>query len=188
MTAETAKQILMIFRGNYPGEGWKLEGDRGKLFVVALLDQLGKYPDRFTLRAAQKAIDASPGNIPSIPLMKQIIKQAVNAVPEYKALPGAEMSQAGRQRVADMVKDVKEKWHSKDWHGQTIADVPDDVAAFARRHFHDISDATIVRNSDVFAAGLREGMQIDGYKYYFLLGKLTGGVWPVVKYPYVEKK
>lgn len=187
MTAETAKQILMIFRGNYPGEGWKLEGDRGKLFVVALLDQLGKYPDRFALRAAQKAIDASPGNIPSIPLMKQIIKQAVNAVPEYRALPGAEMSQAGRQRVVDMVKDVKRKWHSKDGHGRTIADVPDDVAAFARRHFHEISDATIVRNSDVFAAGLCECMKIDGNPYYYIMGKLTGAVWPVVKYTCLKK-
>lgn len=28
MTAETARQVLMILRGNYPNDAWKLEGDR----------------------------------------------------------------------------------------------------------------------------------------------------------------
>ena len=32
MTAETAKQILMILRGSYPADGWKLDADNAKLF------------------------------------------------------------------------------------------------------------------------------------------------------------
>ena len=46
MTAETAKQILMILRGSYPADGWKLDADNAKLFIASMLAQLGKYPDR----------------------------------------------------------------------------------------------------------------------------------------------
>ena len=109
MTADTAKQILMILRGSYPAEGWKLDGDNAKAFIASMLMQLGKYPDRFVLRAAQQAIDASPERIPSVPLMAKMIKAEVNKVQEYKELPTPPVNEAGRKRIHEMLSRVQKE-------------------------------------------------------------------------------
>lgn len=103
MTAETARQVLMILRGNYPNDAWKLEGDRAKLFIGAMLQQLGRYPDRLVLRVVGAIIE-DVETLPSVPMMKKRIKAEINKVPEFNALPQGETDEAGREKVRNIIK------------------------------------------------------------------------------------
>ncbi len=185
MTAATAKQILMIIRGSYPSDGWKLDGDNAKLFVASMLAQLGKYPDRLVLRAIEKAIESSPEKLPSVPLIRQIVKQEVNAVQEYKALPTPPINEAGRQRIKDKIEKIQERWNNsknreKEKKPPDISDLPRDLVEFVRRMYPDMDDATIIRNADVFKEGKRSAMRMGDNKCRFLYQPETGLVDIVV--------
>lgn len=108
MTAETARQVLMILRGNYPNDAWKLEGERAKPFVGAMLQQLGRYPDRVVLRAVGAIIE-DVETLPSVPMMKKRIKAEINKVPEFNALPQREINEAGREKVRNIIKAHKQR-------------------------------------------------------------------------------
>lgn len=185
MTAETAKQVLMILRGSYPADGWKLDGDNAKLFIASMLAQLGKYPDRLVMRAIEKAIEASPEKIPSVPLIRQIVKQEVNAVQEYKALPTPPINEEGRQRIKSKIDKMQDRWsknktREKEKKPPSIDDLPGDLIEFARRVFPDMDDATIIRNADVFQEGKRSAMRMGDNKCRFLYQPETGLVDIVV--------
>lgn len=184
MTAETAKQILMIFRGSYPSDGWKLDGDNAKMFVAAMLAQLRKYPDRLVLRATEKAIEASPGKIPSVPLIRQIIKQDLNTIQEYRALPEPPIDEEGRQRIKDKIESVQTRWKAAKERTETtkkdIDDLPRDIVEFARRVFPNMDDDTIVRNEDVFADRKRSMMRMGENKLRLYYEPETGLVDLVV--------
>ncbi len=185
MTAETAKQILMILRGSYPADGWKLDADNAKLFIASMLAQLGKYPDRVVMRAIEKAIEASPEKIPSVPLIRQIVKQEVNAVQEYKALPTPPINEEGRQRIKDKIDKIQERWSNsknreKEKKPPDISDLPRDLIEFVHRVFPDMDNATIIRNADVFRDGQRSAMMMGTDKCKFSYQPETGLVDIVV--------
>lgn len=169
MTADTAKQILMILRGSYPAEGWKLDGDNAKAFIASMLMQLGKYPDRFVLRAAQQAIDASPERIPSVPLMAKMIKAEVNKVQEYKELPTPPVNEAGRKRIHEMLSRVQKgfKQDPKEKKQPSIEDLPEDLVDYIKRTLPNMDDETIMKNADVFKDGRACGMRMGSKKCRF---------------------
>ena len=177
MTADTAKQILMILRGSYPAEGWKLDGDNAKAFIASMLMQLGKYPDRFVLRAAQQAIDASLERIPSVPLMAKMIKAEVNKVREYKELPTPPVNEAGRKRIHGMIDDLRSKWTkrpNKEKKPPSLDDVPKDVIEFARRAVPGIPDELIIKNVPAFKEGMACNMRMGNEYMRFWLDPNTG--------------
>lgn len=186
MIAATAKQVLMILRGSYPADGWKLDGDNAKTFIAAMLAQLGKYPDRIVMRAVEKAIEASPEKIPSVPLIRQSVKQEINAVQEYKALPTPPINEEGRQRIKEKIEKIQEYWgnekgnREKEKKPPSIDDLPSDLIEFVRRMYPDMDDATIIRNADVFKEGKRSAMRMGDNKCRFLYQPETGLVDIVV--------
>lgn len=185
MTAETARQVLMILRGNYPNDAWKLEGERAKPFVGAMLQQLGRYPDRLVLRAVGAIIE-DVETLPSVPMMKKRIKAEINKVPEFNALPQGETNEAGREKVRNIIKAHKQR-HKERKEGKGpafgVEDVRPDVINYARERFPAISDANIVRNRDIFSWMKRMGQQVDGYHCRLVMSKFTGLVNPFMQYP-----
>lgn len=189
MTAETARQVLMILRGNYPNDAWKLEGERAKPFVGAMLQQLGRYPDRLVLRAVGAIIE-DVETLPSVPMMKKRIKAEINKVPEFNALPQREINEAGREKVRDIIKAHKQQHKGRKEGSQAafnIKDVRPSIVAYARELFPSISDANLVRNRDVFAWMKRDGQQVDGYPCRLMMSKLTGLVDPFLQYPFKKR-
>lgn len=189
MTAETARQVLMILRGNYPNDAWKLEGERAKLVVGAMLQQLGRYPDRVVLRAVGAIIE-DVETLPSVPMMKNRIKAEINKVPEFNALPQRETNEAGREKVRNIIKAHKQQ-HKERKEGSraafNIEDLQPSVVTYARERFPSISDANIVRNWDVFAWMKRERQQVDGYHCRLVMSKFTGLVDPFLQYPFKKR-
>lgn len=189
MTAETARQVLMILRGNYPNDAWKLEGERAKPFVGAMLQQLGRYPDRLVLRVVGAIIE-DVETLPSVPMMKKRIKAEINKVPEFNALPQREINEAGREKVRDIIKTHKQQ-HKERKEGKGpafgVEDVRPDVVNYARERFPSISDANLVRNRDVFAWMKRDGQQVDGYPCRLMMSKITGLVDPFLQYPFKKR-
>lgn len=189
MTAETARQVLMILRGNYPNDAWKLEGERAKPFVGAMLQQLGRYPDRLVLRVVGAIIE-DVETLPSVPMMKKRIKAEINKVPEFNALPQGETDEAGREKVRNIVKAHKQR-HKERKEGKGpafgVEDVRPDVADYARERFPAISDANIVRNRDIFSWMKRVSQQVDGYHCRLVMSKFTGLVDPFLQYPFKKK-
>lgn len=189
MTAETARQVLMILRGNYPNDAWKLEGERAKPFVGAMLQQLGRYPDRIVLRVVGAIIE-DVETLPSVPMMKKRIKAEINKVPEFNALPQRETNEAGREKVLNIIKAHKQQ-HKERKEGSraafNIEALQPSVVAYARERFPSISDANIVRNWDVFAWMKRERQQVDGYHCRLVMSKFTGLVDPFLQYPFKKR-
>lgn len=189
MTAETARQVLMILRGNYPNDAWKLEGDRAKLFIGAMLQQLGRYPDRLVLRVVGAIIE-DVETLPSVPMMKKRIKAEINKVPEFNALPQGETDEAGREKVRNIIKAHKQRHKERKEGSQAafnIEDVRPAVVAYARERFPFISDANIVRNRDIFSWMKRVGQQVDGYHCRLVMSKFTGLVDPFLQYPFKKR-
>ena len=182
MTADTAKQILMILRGSYPAEGWKLDGDNAKAFIASMLMQLGKYPDRFVLLAAQQAIDASPERIPSVPLMAKMIKAEVNKVQEYKELPTPPVNEVGRKRIHEMLSRVQKgfKQAPKEKKPPSVEDLDADLLEYIHRQFPNMDDETIMKNDDVFKDGRACGMRMGSKKCRFRYDEATKQVDLVV--------
>lgn len=189
MTAETARQVLMILRGNYPNDAWKLEGDRAKLFIGAMLQQLGRYPDRIVLRVVGAIIE-DVETLPSVPMMKKRIKAEINKVPEFNALPQGETNEAGREKIRAIIEAHKQQ-HKERKEGKMpafcVEDVRPDVVDYARERFPAISDANIVRNRDIFSWMKRDGQQVDGYHCFLRISKITGLVDPFLQYPFKKK-
>ena len=189
MTAETARQVLMILRGNYPNDAWKLESDRAKLFMGAMLQQLGRYPDRLVLRVVGAIIE-DVETLPSVPMMKKRIKAEINKVPEFNALPQGETDEAGREKVRNIIKAHKQRHKERKEGSQAafnIEDVRPAVVAYARERFPSISDANIVRNRNIFSWMKRVGQQVDGYHCRLVMSKFTGLVDPFLQYPFKKR-
>ena len=170
MTAETARQVLMILRGNYPNDAWKLEGERAKPFVGAIIEDVE--------------------TLPSVPMMKKRIKAEINKVPEFNALPQREINEAGREKVRDIIKTHKQQ-HKERKEGKGpafgVEDVRPDVVNYARERFPSISDANLVRNRDVFAWMKRDGQQVAGYPCRLMMSKITGLVDRFLQYPFKKR-
>lgn len=185
------KNIIVILRGNYPAESWKLEGNNAKAFAVVMSKKLGKYTDTEVFDALDDAMEDSPKNLPSVVAIRAAVKRRKNTVPDYRALPAPEVNPKGINRIKNLICSVKKRWHDhyaddletgQGWHWppSTTQHEREEISRFARHYFPDIEDKQIAEDFEVFREEYRSRGVIDGHKTALRMDKYTGQVYRVL--------
>lgn len=192
MTAETAIQCLAILQGSYPGEAHKLSGDNGRRTASVMQAMFRKVDDAVALEAVGKCCE-SCDSLPSMAEIRKTIKeiQSRQALPDFTALPPA-VNALGRERVLEIISKAKERRQAKlkrQQHGYDLNDreqyshLSDELIAFARKRFSDITLARIDANAQEFKFNMESGSMLDGKLLAMRIDKYTGLIDNVVILP-----
>lgn len=189
MNVETVQKVTEILQSCYPGDAYKLSGDIGLGFKKMLGARFRRTDDDIVILAIGKCCE-SYETLPSIATIAKAVREIQNRVPEYDALPPAELSYIGLEKIEKIKTAAKERWKKRD-----KAEKPDPndasyyafldpaLVQYARRKFPDITLERIDSNASEIRYNMEQGGMVDGYPMGLVVNKYTGDIYNHVFVP-----
>ena len=189
MNIATAEKIAEILQSCYPGDAQKLSGVVGNGFKKMLVARFRSTDDDDVILAVGKCCESCE-TLPSIATIGKAVREIQNRVPEYDALPAAEISYIGIDKIEQIKAKAKERWEKRkkpekpDPNDEDYYSFLDpELVQYARRKMPDITLERIDKNSAEIRYNMEQGGMIDGFPMGLVVNKYTGDIYNHVFVP-----
>ena len=173
----------------FPGEAYKLNGAVGTGFEKMLQVRFSRTDEGVVMLAVARCCEHCE-KLPSIATIAKAVKEIQNNVPEYDALPPAELSYIGLEKIEQIKAAAKERWEKRDKQEKPdpndasyYAFLDPALVQYARRKFPDITLERIDRNASEIRYNMEQGGMVDGYPMGLVVNKYTGDIYNHVFVP-----
>lgn len=173
----------------FPGEAYKLSGAVGEGFKRMLQARFSRTDDGVVMLAVARCCEHSE-TLPSIATIAKAVREIQNSVPEYDALPSAEISYIGMEKIKQIQANAKERWEKRDKPEKTDPNDEDyysfldpALVEYARRKMPDITLERIYKNSAELRYNMEQGGMVDGFPMGLVVNKYTGDIYNHVFVP-----